>query len=259
MKAALVAWWLLAAAAQDPSPCDRPELVPADKPAPKWQDARALLDAACGPDCVVECREGGADQGRMSLFSRYDGSFRCPGRLESIVSLFPCDDAAGMHGVAGSIVFMQAVRPPGKAKTPLWEKADAIEGSELGSGSCRKVPGGDTDNLACLDSWGPYQGISGQSLCVYLWDDGFQQLCPLRVEDNCNSGLKPAWAAEVKGWTVGTTEASGVTPVRVTIRRSDCAGKASRTLEAVVLMEAAGARLSPQTEALLKKTPVSSE
>ena len=45
-------------------------------------------------------------------------------------------------------------------------------------------------------------------------------------------------------------------PVRARIKRSGCDGQDARTLDAVVLLDASGARLSPETVELLKKVDV---
>src|SRR5262249_29544332 len=93
------------------SDCGRADLVPASQPAKEWLDEKALLAAACDENCVATCREGGADRGKRHVLAHYQGSFVCPGALESIVGLFPCDDAPALHGIAGSIVLLRAVRP----------------------------------------------------------------------------------------------------------------------------------------------------
>lgn len=235
--------------------CQRADLVPAGPDA--RVDPQALLDAACGPDCVLECADNREDEGKDHVLAHFEGSFRCAGKLESIVGLFPCDDAAGMHGVAGTIVHLRAKRAK-KGKATEWERAGEIPESVLGTGECKVARVDTNDTLVCSTPWGPYQGITGESLCAYGAKGTLDSSCPLRVEDNCESGLKPARAATIEGWTIGAA-ASGVIPIKVTLKRADCAGKSPRTIEATVLLDASGARLSPETAALLKKLPVSSD
>jgi hypothetical protein len=47
--------------------------------------------------------------------------------------------------------------------------------------------------------------------------------------------------------------------VRVAIKRAGCDGKGARTLNAVVVLDTAGAHLAPETVALLKKVDVGQE
>jgi hypothetical protein len=245
---------VLALAAAAGSPCDRKDLVPAG--AAKVNE-RALLDAACGPECVLECPEydESLEEQPQQLAGHDEGSFECAGRLESIVTLFPCHDAAGMHGVAGTIMLLRATRPPGKSARGLrWEQAGNVENGVL-NGACKTVRAGERDVLACLVAWGPYQGIMGQTLCVLHAAGGFAMDCPLRVSDSCNAGIEGAVVAEIESWDVGPPGSGGI-PVRARIKSSGCDGKDTRTLDAVVLMDASGARLSPETEELLKKVDV---
>jgi hypothetical protein len=234
-------------------------------PAGQKLNERALLDAACGADCVVKCpesQEPGQDtEAPQELVAHYEGSFRCPGKLESIVSLFPCGDAMGMHGIAGTVTLMQATKPAGKAKRPpRWESAGEVENTVL-SGKCKVARVAKRDVLVCLPGWGPLQGITGESLCVLRWTKGLGMECVLRVEDNCMAGGEDAFAAQVTSWSVGAPAADGTVPVSVKIKRDACEGQPSQTVEveAVVLLDAAGARLDPQSAARLKKVPVSIE
>lgn len=238
--------------------CERPDLMLA---LPQKINERALLDGACGADCVLECAKYQPDEAEppQQLLAHYEGSFRCPGRLESIVSLFPCHDAAGMHGVAGTVVLMRAAKPRGKStRGASWEQVGTIENTVL-NGECKTARVGDRDVLICLPGWGPYQGITGQSLCVLRWSSSFGVECALRVEDGCPSGMDGVFAAEVQSWSVGAAAADGVVPVRVTVKRAECDGSQARTVEGVVLIDAAGVRLSPETVELFKKARVVSE
>lgn len=249
---------VLALAAAAVPVCGRKDLVPA---AAQKVNERALLDAACGPECVIECPQYDAelDEQPRQLFAHFEGSFECPGRLASIVSLFPCHDGAGMHGVAGTIVLLRAIKGSGKpARGPRWEQSGTVDYSVL-NGSCKVVRVGERDVLACLSGWGPYQGVMGQSLCVLDAAEAFGIECPLRVSDSCNSGLEDTVAADIESWEVGAAGADGVIPVRARIKRSACDGKDARTLDAVVLLDPAGARLSPETAELLKKVDVGQE
>ena len=234
--------------------CEAKDLMPA---LPQKVNERALLDAACGPECVVTCPKYDPDQAEspQQLFAHYEGAFRCPGRLESIVSLFPCHDAAGMHGVAGTLVLLRARKPPGKSsRGPRWEQVDTIEHGIL-NGTCEVVRVAERDVLVCLSAWGPYQGIMGQSLCVLGAAGQFEIDCPLSASDSCNAGLEDTFSAGIESWRVGPPQA-GAIPVRASIKRAGCDGQGARLLEAVVLIDADGARLSPETVELLKKVDV---
>src|SRR5262249_37408189 len=99
------------------SDCTRSDLAAASRASGDEADSRSLLDAACGPDCVVECASNDSDDGKEHLFARFAGSFVCPGKRESIVALFPCGGAAGMQENHGTVVLLRALAPGGTGKT----------------------------------------------------------------------------------------------------------------------------------------------
>jgi hypothetical protein len=225
---------------------------------------RALLDAACGKECVLECKDAApAEEGESAevqyLHSHYEGSFRCPGKRESIVSYFPCGVGAGMHPMYGTVVLMQAARPARGGRGTRWEQADTVENTVL-SGDCKVARAFGRDVLLCVSFWGPLQGITGQSPCVLRWSDGeFRMECATGLEDSCGSEAEGARSVTVESWTVGAAGPDGTVPMRLNVEVSDCDGKNASKLEGEVLVETGGIRLSPATAERFRKAGILGE
>jgi hypothetical protein len=243
------------------SVCDRADLLPAAG-APKV-DRRALLDAACGKQCVLDCKEAPAAEGEspdeplLYLHAHYEGGFRCPGRRESIVSLFPCGVGAGMHGLHGTVRLMQAAR--GRRGGARWEQAGTIDNAVL-TGECRVARAFGRDALFCVSFWGPLQGVTGETPCVLRWSGGDLRMdCAEGVTDECGTGSEGALSATVESWTVGAATADGTVPMRLAVKVSDCDGKNVRQVEGEALVEAEGIRLSPATSERFRKAGIATE
>ena len=132
------------------------------------------LRAACrdGITCTSKC---GSNDDRYAVFGSFDGGFLCPGKRERFVSLFPCGDAPGMHGVAGIVVLLQAT-PRG------WRSVGRFTGSVLSGDACKVESAAGRNIVVCKSGWGPYQGVVGTSLCVTSVRGGsLVESCPVRV------------------------------------------------------------------------------
>lgn len=242
--------------------CARADLLPAAGAAKV--NERALLDAACGKECVLECKDAvkaeeseEAEEPRY-LHAHYEGSFRCAGRQESIVSHFPCGVGAGMHGMYGTVVLLQAARPA-RGRATRWEQADTVDNMVL-TGSCKVAPAFGRDALFCVSFWGPLQGITGQTPCVLRWSGGeFRMDCATAVEDACGSEAEGARSVTVDSWTVEAAGPDGTVPMRLTVEVSDCDGKNARKLDGEVLVRADGIAFSPQTAERFRKAGILGE
>jgi hypothetical protein len=141
-------------------------------------DADALRAACKGQaiKCTPRCS---ANDTRYTVFASFTGGFGCPGKRERILSLFPCGDAPGIHGVAGIVVLLQATQHG-------WRAVSRHSGTVLSPpDDCNVERFGLRDVVVCRLGWGPYQGVIGTSLCVTSIRRGKLTVdCPVRVSSD---------------------------------------------------------------------------
>jgi hypothetical protein len=195
------------------------------------------LPAACGKAgaCTTRCRDGHRSDDRYTILGSFDGGFSCPGKRERIVSLFPCNDLPGMHGVAGKLVLLQAT-----AKG--WRQRSKDGGSVLETKDCKVERAIGRDVIVCKYGWGPYQGVVGTSLCIVSASSSgtLRVDCPVRVSSD-DDDLPEIGVVKI---LAGSRPREAMVDVEV----------ADRHL--LLLLDEAGLHVSPRTRAELKKHPI---
>jgi hypothetical protein len=190
-----------------------------------------FLDAACKGvrECTTSCAKNDV---RSRLVSRFDGSFSCPGKAETIVSLAPC------KGGPGEISLVRGTNEG-------WRRAASVQGV-LMSDACKVEQGAGRSIVLCKSVWESGQGSSSSTaLCAAFVAQGeLRFTCPLHFVKSAKNSM----ASKIK---IGDVQVlPGATPKTAAV--SVMIGRKSILFD----LDERGLRLSAEGKAILDEHPL---